>query len=133
MSQGVVNLLIQGISCSFTRTLPYQNERAVAPTDFYGKRQKPFSHIGRTLIKYILTMFVHCHDYLTLCNQIMIQWVKHQLRKLGELVEISTLGFHFRTYLNSSAYTSPLPKRMFNIREPSAVIPIWSHIWQNCK
>ena len=26
--------------------------------------------------------------------------------------------------LQSSAYTSPLPKRMFNNREPSAVIPI---------
>ena len=27
---GVVNLLILGISCSFTGTLPYQNERAVS-------------------------------------------------------------------------------------------------------
>ena len=55
---GVVNLLIQGISCSFTGTLPYRNERAVAPTDFMIRDKNKFSQYERKYIKYIFTVFL---------------------------------------------------------------------------
>ena len=55
---GVVNLLILGISCSFTGTLPYQNERAVAPTDFMIRGKNYFSQSKRKYIKYIFTIFL---------------------------------------------------------------------------
>ena len=43
-----------------------------------------------------LQCFLHCYNYLTLCNQTMIQWDTHRLWKLVKLVQNSTLGFHFK-------------------------------------